>query len=269
MKGLKILTLMLAFLLGTMEANATGIYIRVQPQDYIYSGSTLISGNLLYTPANDIYRQYASNRNGVFIIGSPQDPSNYLFPSEQAALTYYNSMLPDSLIDQINFGTGGSDTMAGTFFDTGHDQANFSTTDSLALSYILNKPAASSYSNSVSHSIVTTAAAANGFTVSSTRNAIVSYSVLISTSSTITGGADGKVVLEQCTASCGTAGNWTAVGTNSQGQALGLAIALSITQPITQTITAYVPANISTRLRSINTAGTPTFTYIGGWELLL
>lgn len=127
---------------------------------------------------------------------------------------------------------------------------------------------ARSFNNTPSHSIVT-GTGATGFQVSSSRDAMVNYSVTISTTSSITAGATGVVVLEIAATNSATSTDWVEIGRTSQGQTLGLAIALSITQPIAGQIGGIVPSGYYAKLRSINTAGTPTYAYNSGQEVLL
>lgn len=125
-----------------------------------------------------------------------------------------------------------------------------------------------SFNNTASHSIVT-GTGSTGFQVSSSRNALVNYSITISTSSTIASGAVGVVVLEIAPTNSTTAGDWVEVGRISQGQTLGLALALSITQPIAGQVGGIIPAGYYAKLRSINTTGTPTYAYNSGQEVLM
>lgn len=125
-----------------------------------------------------------------------------------------------------------------------------------------------SFNNTASRSIVT-GTGATGFQVSSSRNSSVNYSVTISTASSITSGALGVVVLEIAPTNSATPSDWVEIGRLSQGQTLGLAIALSITQPIASQVGGMIPAGYYVKLRSINTTGTPTYTYNSGQEVLL
>jgi hypothetical protein len=106
------------------------------------------------------------------------------------------------------------------------------------------------------------------FQVSTTRDSEVRYSVDISCTSTLLGGQAGTVVLEVATNS----GFTTGVQTLSQfinSNSVSLAIAITVTQINTACVTGYVPAGYWVRLRTVNTTGTPTFTYTQGQEVLL
>lgn len=130
---------------------------------------------------------------------------------------------------------------------------------------------ARSFNNSPSHSIVSVAAAANGFQVSSTRDSIVNYSVTITTAVQIglVANVDGYVVLEIASTNSATAGDWAEIGRTPQAQNVGLALALSSTQKGGGQVGGVIPAGYFGRLRSINTAGTPTYAYNSGQEVLL
>lgn len=127
-----------------------------------------------------------------------------------------------------------------------------------------------SFSNSPSaKTIQTTAAAANGFQVSSTRDAIVNYSVTIQTTVTLGGNSSGYVVLEIAATNSSTAGDWTEIGRSPSGQSGTIVIGLTLNQVGGGQLGGVVPAGYYTRLRSVNVAGTPTYTYNSGQEVQL
>lgn len=128
---------------------------------------------------------------------------------------------------------------------------------------------AKSFNNVASHSIVTTAAAANGWQLSSTRDASVFYSVNVNTTATIAGNADGYIVLEVAATNSTTASDWKEVSRTRNGQALSLALTLQSVQNIGGELMNIVPAGYYARLRSVNVSGTPTYTYVSGQEVLL
>lgn len=133
-------------------------------------------------------------------------------------------------------------------------------------------PITRSFNNAPGRStIVTTAAAANGFQVSSSRDAIVNYSVTITTTVQIgvATNVDGYVILEIAATNSSTAGDWTEIARVSQAQNIGLALALSSAQKGGGQIGGVIPAGYYARLRSVNVAGTPTYTYNSGQEVLL
>lgn len=122
----------------------------------------------------------------------------------------------------------------------------------------------------ISHSIVTVAAAANGFQVSSSKNSRVCYSVKIACAVQIgvATNVEGYIVLETAATNSSTSSDWTEVGRSTNGQNIGLAIALSSTQTTGTQICGEVPAGYYIRLRSVNTSGVPTFTYTSGIETI-
>lgn len=129
-------------------------------------------------------------------------------------------------------------------------------------------PAAKIYNFNVSRSIVTTAGAANGWQVSSTREAHVSYGVTIQCAVQIglVTNVDGYLVLEMAPTNSTTASDWVEVTRVSASQNIALAIALSSTQKSGGTLSGVVPAGYYTRIRSVTVAGTPTYTYNSGQE---
>lgn len=106
------------------------------------------------------------------------------------------------------------------------------------------------------------------FQVSSARDALVNYSVDISTSATLLGGQTGTVFLETFTDSGCTSGTQE-VARFVNGNSVSLAIAITVTQNLTGTLTGYVPAGRYLRLRTENTTGSPSFTYRSGQEVQL
>lgn len=122
----------------------------------------------------------------------------------------------------------------------------------------------------ISHSIVTTAASANGFQVSSTKNSRVCYSVKVACAVQIgvATNVEGYVVLEIASTNSSTAGDWIEVGRVANGQNIGLALALSSTQTTGAQICGEVTAGYYARLRSVNVAGVPTYSYLSGSETI-
>lgn len=131
---------------------------------------------------------------------------------------------------------------------------------------ILNKPtipAAFSPSQSSASRSLNTA-----FQVSSTRHALVSYSVQITVTASIGGGQNGDVILEIASDS-GFTTNVQTVAIAGNGQTYTLAVAIQGVQPTTNNLTGFVPAGYYTRLRTVNNTGTPSFSYRAGQEILL
>lgn len=123
--------------------------------------------------------------------------------------------------------------------------------------------------NAPSHSFVTTAAAANGFQVSSTKDAMVSYAATIVTTATIGGGSSGTILLEIAATNSSTAGDWKEISRLTNGQTITLALALQSVQTIAGNLNGIVPAGYYARLRTINNSGTPTYTFNSGQEVLM
>ena len=130
-------------------------------------------------------------------------------------------------------------------------------------------PATPSFNNTPSRTIVTTAAAANGFQISTTRNTIINYSATIVSTATIAGSATGYIVLEICPTNSSIAGDWIEIGRIPNGQAVSLAITLQSVSTGGGQVGGVLPAGYYARLRSVNTAGTPVYTYNSGQEVQL
>jgi hypothetical protein len=108
----------------------------------------------------------------------------------------------------------------------------------------------------------------SAFQVSTTRNALVTYSVRISTTATLSGGQTGDVVLEIASNS-GFSSNVQTLSMAENGLSIGIAISITVDQVQTFTVSGFVPAGYYVRLRTVNTAGLPTFAYRAGQEVLL
>lgn len=128
---------------------------------------------------------------------------------------------------------------------------------------------ARSFTNNASRTIQTVAASGNGWQISSTRDAQVSYSVAITTTATIGGASSGYVITEIAATNSATAGDWQEVGRVYNGQTITLAIALQSVQVIGGTMTTIVPAGYYVRLRSVNVSATPSYSYQSGQEVTL
>jgi len=126
-----------------------------------------------------------------------------------------------------------------------------------------------SVNNSPSPTIQTVAAAANGNQISSTRVAVVNYSVTLVSTATISGAQSGYVVLEICPTNSTTAGDWIEIGRTPNGQAVSLAVVLQSVSTGGGQVGGYVPAGYFRRLRSVNVSGTPSYNYNSGQEILL
>jgi len=106
------------------------------------------------------------------------------------------------------------------------------------------------------------------FQVSSTRDALVSYSVDIATSLSLTTGQQGTVYLRiYSNSSCTTGTQELTRFVN--GQTGTLTVGLALTQNVTGTLTGIIPAGAYVQLVTQNNTGTPTFTARPGQEVLL
>lgn len=132
-------------------------------------------------------------------------------------------------------------------------------------------PPTKTFSNAPSRSVSTTNNTANGFQVSATQDAHVSYPVTIATTATIGGTGSGTVILEICATNSSTGANWTTIDSFTNGQTITLAIALNSVQTLTSALRGFVPAAYYARVRSLSATGTVTYsiTITTGQEVLL
>lgn len=155
-------------------------------------------------------------------------------------------------------------------------QSNWTQTDNRACDFIKNKPTIptvpssliSSQTFTASRSFVTTAAAANGFQLSATHTSVATYSVNINVVSSIGSNEDGYIVAEVAPTNSTTAADWKEMGRVRIGDTLALALTLSSTKDLSGQLVVIVPAGYYVRLRTVDVAGTPTYTYINGSEFV-
>ena len=191
------------------------------------------------------------------------NPSNFLtsITSGQVTgalgFTPYNASNPSSFINQAGARTAVSLTTTGT---SGAATYNASTG-------VLNVPnyAVPSVPARVQSPAVRALNAA--FQVSTTRDALVNYSVQCTITASIAGGQSCDVVLEIATDAAFTA-NVQTLGIIGTGQTYTLAVAIQGVQPQTAQVTGYVPAGYYARLRTVNVSGAPVYSYRAGQEIL-
>lgn len=129
-------------------------------------------------------------------------------------------------------------------------------------------PPTRSFNNTPGRSLVTSTSG-GGFQVDAARDSIVTYSVTITSASTLTGGAAGYVVLEIASTNSATAGDWREISRSANGQANALIVGLALSQVGGGPVNGVVPAGWYARIRTVNTTGTPTYTYNSGQEVKL
>lgn len=105
------------------------------------------------------------------------------------------------------------------------------------------------------------------FQVSSTRDAIVQYSVQATITASISGGQDGDVFLDIASDS-GFTTNVQSLDVAPCSQSYTLAIALQGVQKCAAQVRGYVPAGYYARIRTVNNVGSPVFAYRLGQEVL-
>lgn len=107
----------------------------------------------------------------------------------------------------------------------------------------------------------------SSFQISTTRDALVSYSVDIASTLSLVAGQTGTVYLEYADDSSFTL-NITTICQTANGNTGALTIGLNLTQTGTATLSGLIPSGKYAKLVTENTSGTPTFTYKRGQEVL-
>lgn len=108
----------------------------------------------------------------------------------------------------------------------------------------------------------------SAFQVSTTQDAIVNYSVDVASTISLTSGQTGTVVLEYADDS-GISTNVKTVMSGVNGNTGSLTIGLNLTDTNTITVSGVVPQSKYVRIRTVNTTGTPTFTFRSAQEVLI
>lgn len=106
----------------------------------------------------------------------------------------------------------------------------------------------------------------SAFQVSTTQDASVSYAVNIAATLSLVTGQTGTVILEYADDS-GFTINVVTVQSSINGNSGALTIGLNLGQSVTASLSGMVPANKYVRLRTVNTVGTPSFTFATAQEV--
>lgn len=107
----------------------------------------------------------------------------------------------------------------------------------------------------------------SAFQISSTRNSRVSYTISVAATLSLSGGQTGTVVLEYADDS-GITTNVVTVQSSVNGNTGTLTIGLNTIQTGSASLSGDIPAGKYVRIRTVNTAGTPTFTFSSAQEVL-
>lgn len=106
----------------------------------------------------------------------------------------------------------------------------------------------------------------SNYTISSTRDASVSYSVTLSVTNPLLAGSSTATAFLEYSTNAGS--SWVTVSQTGNSSAVGIAVAIAITNTQTTLLTGVIPTNALVRIRTV-TAGTASVTYITGQEILL
>lgn len=108
----------------------------------------------------------------------------------------------------------------------------------------------------------------SAFQISTTQDALVSYTIDISCTMSLTSGQTGTVTLQYADDS-GFTTNVKTVQSSTNGNTGTLTIGLALTQISTVSLTGMIPTGKYVKLVTANTTGTPTFTYRNAQEVLV
>lgn len=108
----------------------------------------------------------------------------------------------------------------------------------------------------------------SAFQISSTRDAMVSYTVDIGATISLTSGQAGTVTLQYADDS-GQTTNVKTVQSSVNGNTGTLTLGLNLTQTVTAILAGIIPAGKYVKLVTANTTGSPSFSWRAGQEVLL
>lgn len=256
----------------TYECMQTGANNQIWNQTITYPQVTslLLGSQSDWTQSSNSDPSYIKNKPSLASVattGSYSDLSNRPnIPSAQVNTDWNSSSGVSQLLNKPTFA---SVATSGSYSDLSNKptipsaqiQSDWTQANTNALDYIKNKPASFSQS-------AVTRSLNSAFQVSATRLSEVRYSVDISTTVSLTGGAVGRVILEMATNSAFTTGvqELQSFGNGNTGT---IVVGLVLTQLATACLSGDVPAGNYVRLRTENVVGNPSYTFRSGQEVLL
>jgi len=112
--------------------------------------------------------------------------------------------------------------------------------------------------------IITSKTLNSNFTISSTKQAVVSYTLTVTVTNPLLAGSSTANVFLEYSTNGGT--TWLLPSQNGNLSSVALAVAVAITSGQTSTVNGIIPANALVRLRT-TTTGTASVTYVTGTEI--
>jgi len=147
---------------------------------------------------------------------------------------------------------------------TTNTYSNPSFIGSLAYSKLTGTPSIPTILSKVFNNNVTRTLNSN-YTISTTRDSQVNYSLTLSVTNPLLVGSSSATVFLEYSIDSGT--SWVTISQVSNSSSVGITVTVAITLPNTFVLTGSIPSNALVRLRSVLT-GTSSVTYIRGQEIL-
>lgn len=237
--------------------------------------ATMISSALGYVPADSLALSGKLNINDTTskwlglgyiptwasISGKPTIPAAQV-NSDWGAVAGVAQILNKPTIptntNQLTNGAGFITGITGSMVNTAIGGTALKVTDTISLSNRIN---ASFQQPTITNSVARTLN--SNFTVSTTKNSFVTYSVTCSATNPLLAGSSTATAFLEYSTNAGS--SWITVSQQSATSSVALAVAVAITQAQTAPISGWIPANALVRLRS-TTTGTANVVYVSGQE---
>lgn len=183
-----------------------------------------------------------------------------LFSGAYADLTGKPTLFSGSYADL----TGKPTLFSGSYTDLTNKPSFATVATSGNYNDLINKPtiptiAARVFNNNVARTLN------SNYTISTTRDADVNYSVALSVTNPLLAGTSTASAFLEYSTDGGT--NWITVSQVANASSVGLSVTIAITLPNTVILSGKIPANALVRIRT-TVAGTATATYTRGQEVL-
>ena len=223
--------------------------------DYLYVTSTQVVGYIKIGSLE--YGNHVVAHSIDITLGTPTNAGSAIFGSIPEAAAYYFGVYGQTIIDDLNTTLGTSHTLGTYTINRTQEESR----GEAALQAQITAINSRSFANP-SRTLNT------AFQVSTTRDAIVNYSVDIACTLALLVGQSGTVFLEYADNQTFTT-NVKEVSRFVNTNTATLNVSVTLTQAVTGVLGGLIPTGKWVRLRTANNTGTPTFNFRSSQEVLI